>query len=113
MVTEEKVWLLEDDPFSTRGPAEQACGLLGTEEREFSGQSKQHDGIAAHVLSLMVLMQKHTAGHNAGGIQWANETKDSESQCCDIAANCPALKARKPHDSTAANAPSLTARTER
>ena len=35
------------------------------------------------------------------------------SQCCDIAANCPVLMAREPYDSTAANAPSLMARTER
>ena len=35
------------------------------------------------------------------------------SQCCDITANCPVLMAREPYDSIAANAPSLTARTER
>ena len=39
MVSEERLWLLVDDLFSTRGPAEQACGLLGIEEKK---QSETH-----------------------------------------------------------------------
>ena len=71
---------------------------------EFSGQIKQHDGNAANFLSLMA---KNGDGMRAGVL-----SKDSESQRCDSAANCPVLKAREPYDSTAAIAPSLRARTE-